>query len=91
MPKIDINFIRAICLIVVAGWSPEEARKEKLGNDPEFNKFKMGIKLKVPLAQLVNNLKMTNKYTIDDLALFCNFEQKETLKKLGWKPWWKIE
>ena len=61
-----------------------EDRKEQLENDPDFKRFLTALKLKVPIQQLANNMAVT-KYTLNDLALFCNYEQTEALKKVGYK------
>ena len=53
---------------------PDDARKDELEDDPVFKKYLTALKMRIPPAQLVQQITAQGIYSVEDLLLFCNSE-----------------
>lgn len=56
------------------GFTPEERRKNQLEEDPDFKKYLMMKRMKIPLANIRAKIRDTEggRYTKDDIDLFAD-------------------
>ena len=56
--------------------SCDDQRKAQLEKDPDFKKILMAMKMKVPIEKVVEKIQNENNFSIEDLSLFLDDNQK---------------
>lgn len=63
--------------------SAGDKKKAELEKDPEFAKIVKSLRMKAPLAQILNKVKAEGKFDVEDILLFCEENVVANARKNG--------